>query len=114
MSIGRDAFSYKRGMRLPSRIITLVGNGVTNLTAIDPGSIKFVYRPKETNQRKEIAASVVDAALMKIDVDFGAVDTSVAAQYQWHVEATIGGLVMAWPEKGFYTFSVTETIEVSL
>lgn len=107
-----DQFSYKRGMRLPSRIITLSGNGLTSLDSIDANSLKFVYRRKGVTERKEIAAMVVDEATMRIMVDFGAVDTAVIAQYQWHVEATIGGLPMAFPELGFYTFSITDTIEV--
>lgn len=108
-----DAFSYKRGMRLPSRIITLTGNGLTSLTGVDPGSIKFVYRTQGTHERSVIVASVVDSPTMKIEVDFGAVNTGTIAQYQWHVEATVGGLPMAFPEKGFYTFSIVETIELS-
>lgn len=107
-----DAFSYKRGMRLPSRIVTLAGNGLTTLDTVDPGSINFVYRTKAANERKLIAAVVVDAAAMKVEIDFGSVDTSVIAQYQWHIEATVGGLPMAFPERGFYTFSVTDQIEV--
>lgn len=106
-----DAFSYKRGMRLPARIITLTGNGVTTLAALDSNSIKFVYRKKGVVERKLIAATISDAAAMKIEVDFGTIDTATIAQYQWHVEAAIGGLVMAFPELGFYTFSVTDTIE---
>lgn len=107
----KDSFSYKKGMRLPSRFITLAGNGVTSLTQLDVGSIKFVYRkvgfPLERNV---IDATIVDAAAMRISVDFGTVDTDELAQYQWHVEAKIGGLPMAFPEVGFYTFSVTDTI----
>ena len=106
-----DAFSYKRGMRLPARIITLSGNGLTNLDTITPGSIVFVYRKKGTTTRTTIAASVVSSAAMTVRVDFGSVDTAVIAQYQWHVEASIGGLAMAFPEQGFYTFSITEQIE---
>lgn len=108
-----DVFSYKKGMRLPSRIITLAGNGITTLTELDPGSIKFVYRKKGVAERVEIAASIVSASAKTIEVDFGAVDTDEIAQYQWHVEATVGGLTMAWPERGFYTFSVTEAIEAA-
>jgi hypothetical protein len=105
-----DAFSYKKGMRLPSRIITLAGNGVTSLAQLDVGSIKFVYRKKGVVERNEILATIVDAAARTISVDFGTVDTDEIAQYQWHVEARIGGLSMAFPEVGFYTFSVTDPI----
>lgn len=106
-----DAFSYKRGMRLPRRIITLAGNGLTTLSAVD--SIKFVYRKMGAVERNEIVAAVVDAAALTIEVDFGTVDTDEIAQYQWHVEVTVSGLVMAFPERNFYTFSVTATIEVT-
>lgn len=106
----KDAFSYKKGMRLPSRFITLAGNGVTSLTQLDVGSIKFVYRKTGVAERNAIDATIVDAAAMRISVDFGTVDTDEIAQYQWHVEAKIGGLPMAFPEVGFYTFSVTDTI----
>jgi hypothetical protein len=105
-----DAFSYKLGMRLPSRIITLSGNGLTSLDLIDPGSIKFVYRRKGVVERNEITATIVNSAKMQIAVDFGAVDTDEIAQYQWHVEARIGALPMAFPEVDFYTFSITGTI----
>lgn len=104
------AFSYKKGMRLPSRIITLAGNGVTSLAQLDSGSIKFVYRKKGVVERNEILATIVDAAARTIAVDFGAVGTDELATYQWHVEAKIGGLPMAFPEEGFYTFAVTDTI----
>lgn len=107
----RDAFSFKRGMRLPSRIVTLVGNGLANLDSIDPGSIKFVYRKKGVVERNLITATVVSSTAMTIKVDFGTLDTDELARYEWHIEATIGGLGLAWPERDFYTFSVTETIE---
>jgi len=106
-----DVFSYKRGMRLPSRIITLSGNGLTSLDTVDSGSVKFVYRRKGIAERIEISAIVIDEALMRIEVDFSSVDTGTIGQYQWHVEAKVGGLPMAFPERGFYTFSITETIE---
>jgi len=106
-----DAFSYKRGMRLPNRIITLAGNGLSNLDTVDPGSLNFVYRTSGfTGERKVIAAAISESAAMKIEVDFASIDTSVVAKYQWQVEATIGGLPLAWPESGFYTFSITDTI----
>lgn len=105
-----DAFSFKLGMRLPTRILTLAGNGLTSLATIDVGTIKFVYRKKGVAERNEIAATIFDSAKMQIAVNFGTVDTDELAQYQWHVEAKVGGLLMAFPEKGFYTFSVTETI----
>lgn len=105
-----DAFSLKLGARLPSRTITLAGNGITSLDELDPGSIKFRYRKKGVVERNDIAAVIVDAAAMKIRVDFGAVDTDEIATYEWDIEATVGGLKMYFPEKGFYTFSVTGTI----
>lgn len=105
-----DAFSFKKGMRLPSRTIVLAGNGVTSLAQLDPGSIKFVYRKKGVVERNEILATITDAAAMKVRVDFAALDVDEIAAYQWHVEATIGGLGMAFPERGFYQFSVTDTI----
>lgn len=104
-----DLFSFKRGARLPTRTITLVGNGLTNLDGID--GVKFVYRTAGVEERKEIVASVADSAAMKVQVAFGATDVAVEAKYQWHVEVTIGGLIMCFPEKGFFTFSVTDTIE---
>ena len=105
-----DLFSFKKGARLPSRTITLVGNGLTTLTGID--NAKFIYRKSGVVERTEILAVVVDVDLLQIRVDFAALDVDEISKYQWHVEVTIGGLVMCFPEKGFYTFSVTETIEV--
>lgn len=108
-----DAFSYKHRMRLPSRIITLAGNGVASLSELDPGSIKFCYRVKDSQaDRKLISATPIgDPADLQVQVDFAAVDTGTEAQYEWHIEATINGLTLAWPERGFYTFSITDTIE---
>lgn len=105
-----DLFSYKKGMRLPSRVLTLDGNGIASLAELDPGSIRFVYRKKGVAERNEITPTIVDAAARKIRVDFGAIDTNTIAAYQFHVEGMVGGKLLAWPERGFYTFSVTETI----
>jgi hypothetical protein len=104
-----DAFSFKKGVRLPSRTITLSGNGLTTLVGVD--QVVFVYRKKGVAERNEIIAVVTDAAAMKVRVDFGALDVDEIATYQWQCEAVVGGERMAFPEKGFYTFSVTENIE---
>lgn len=105
-----DSFSYKQGAQLPSRIVTLSGNDLANLDAIDVDSIKFVYRVVSKPERQEIVCTISDSATMKIEVDFSALDTDTIAQYQWHVEAKQDGLLMYFPEKGFFTFSVTENI----
>lgn len=107
-----DAFSFKRGAELPARVITLSGNGVTTLAAIDAGTLLFVYREKgvETD-RRTINAQIVDAAAMKVEVDFSSVDTATLGRYEWEVEGQIAGRKLYWPEKGFYTFSVTDNID---
>lgn len=104
-----DAFSFKKGARLPSRTLTLSGNGITTLTGVD--SVTFVYRESGVTERRTIAAVITDAPNMKVRVDFGASDVAAIKKFQWHVEAVVGGLTMCFPEKGFYTFSVTEAIE---
>jgi hypothetical protein len=108
-----DSFSFKRGARLPVRVITITGNGLTNLDVID--SAKFVYRALvdsvPVEERREIAASVFDSDAMQVSVAFAALDVSVEGKYQWHIEVAVSGLLMYFPEKGFYTFSVTDNIE---
>ena len=106
-----DAFSFKRTARLPIRVITLAGNGLSNLDGIDPGSVKFVYRQAGVEERKEIAGTVQDSAAMKVAIPFGAIDVATEGKYQWQIEVTVGGLTMCFPEKGFYTFAVTDNIE---
>lgn len=107
-----DAFSYKRGARLPVRIVTLAGNGLSDLSSLDVGSILFVYRTIGVDERKTITATIFDSPTMKIRVDFGAIDSATLGKYQWHIEAQVGGLTMCFPEKGFYSFSITDQIEV--
>lgn len=104
-----DAFSFKRGARLPVRIVTLSGNDLSNLDGI--ASATFVYRAIGVDERKEIAATVYDSAAMQVSVAFGAIDVATEGKYQWQVEVDVGGLVMTFPEKGFYTFSITDNIE---
>lgn len=108
-----DLFSFKRGIYGPARIVTLNGNGLTNLDGID--SVKFVYRTLvdgvPVEERNEIVATVHDSAAMQVLVTFSALDVDVEAKYQWQVEVVVGGVTMAFPEKGFYTFSVTDNIE---
>jgi hypothetical protein len=107
-----DAFSFKKGARAPDRIVALAGNGVTDLSTLDSGSIKFVYRAAGVVERNEITAAIEgDATDLRIRIPFGAVDVDEIGKYQWHIEAAVGGKLMYWPEKGFYTFSVTENIE---
>lgn len=105
-----DAFSFKVGAQLPSRTMTLTGNGLTSLASIDANTMLFVYRPKGTATRTTIPATIVDAAAMKIQIDFGTVDTATAGSFDWEIEAQIGGKKLYWPEKGFYSFSVTANI----
>jgi hypothetical protein len=106
-----DAFSFKKDARLPSRIVTLSGNGLADLSTIDANTMLFVYRLKGDTVRKTITATITSIPLMKIQVDFASIDTQNLGKYEWHIEAQITGKKMYWPEKGFYTFSVTDNIE---
>lgn len=109
MSTTKDSFSFKRGARLPARIVQLAGNGLTSLDGISGAT--FVYRKIGISERKTIAANVHDSAAMQVSVAFGAIDVATEGKYQWQIEVDIGGLVMSFPEKGFYTFSITDNIE---
>lgn len=109
-----DAFSFKKGATAPDRIVTLTGNGVTDLSTLDGGTIKFIYRTKGVAELNEIVAAIEgDPTNLQIRVPFGTVDTDVVAKYEWHIEAQQSGKKMYWPEKGFNTFSVTTTIEAA-
>jgi hypothetical protein len=105
----RDAFSFKRTARLPSREMTLKSAAAFDLATAS--SVKFVYREMGVDERREIAAVTVDAPTKKIRVEFGDTDVATIARYEWHVEVVIGGKTMCFPESGYYTFSVTELIE---
>jgi hypothetical protein len=106
----RDAFQFKRGARLPSRTMTLKSKATFDLATAS--SVKLVYRKVGVVERNEIVASSIDAPNKRVTFDFGTLDTDELAQYQWHVEAVFSGKRWDFPEGGFYTFSVVETIEV--
>jgi hypothetical protein len=101
-----DTFSFKKGARLPSREMTLSSAAAFDLT--QAASVTFVYRTQGVAERKTIAAVVLSAS--RIRVDFADTDVSTIAKYQWHIEAVFTGKTMCFPERDFYTFSVTETI----
>lgn len=103
------AFTLKRTARLPSRAITLSGNGITTLQGID--SCAFVYEAAAGGTPVSLTATVTDAANMVIRVDFGATDVATVGTYKWHIKVTQGGLDMYFPEVGFYTFAITPTLE---
>jgi hypothetical protein len=106
----KDAFGCKRGARLPSREMTLKSSASFDLAAAS--SVTFVYRTMGVVERNEIVAVVVDAPTKKIRIDFADLDVDVEARYEWHVEVVFSSKRMDFPEVGFYTFSVTENIEV--
>lgn len=106
----RQAFSFKRGARLPSREMTLTSSGTFDLALAS--SVTFVYRKLNVVERNEIVATVVDAPTKRIRVDFGATDVDTVSVYEWHIEAVFTGKTMTFPEDGFFQFSVVETIEV--
>jgi hypothetical protein len=109
-----DAFSFKRGASAPDRLVVLDGNDVTDLDALDGGTLKFIYRTAGVVELNEIAAAIEGPGTdLTIRVAFDTVDTETIAKYQWHIEAQLSGKKMYWPEKGFYTFSVTENIEAA-
>ncbi len=102
-----DKFSFKKGARLPSREMTLTSSTDFNLQTAD--SVTFVYRKKGVAERNTIAPVILSPT--KIRVDFGSIDVDEIAQYEWHVEAVFSSKRMDFPERSFFTFSVTETIE---
>ncbi len=104
-----DKFSFKKGARLPSRELLLESVASFDLSAAS--SVTFVYRAKGVDERRTIAAVVTDAPGKRIRVDFGANDVATIGVYEWHVEAVFTGQTMCFPERGFYTFSVTDTID---
>lgn len=109
-----DAFSFKRGASAPDRLVTLAGNNVTDLSALDGGTIKFIYRRAGVTELNEIAAAIEGPTTdLVVRVAFDAINTETIAKYQWHIEAQVSGKKMYWPEKGFYTFSVTDNIEAA-
>lgn len=112
-----DLFSFKKGARLPSRSLKLKSSASFDLA--QASSITFVYRTKGVVERRTIAVVVFGATTYdaeteqysaSITVDFGATDVATVASFEWHVEAVFSGKTMCFPEKDFYTFSVTETI----
>jgi hypothetical protein len=103
-----DKFSFKKGAVLPSRELTLTSEATFDLSTAS--SVTFVYRTQGTQERKTITAVVTDAPNGKIRVDFGAPDVATIGRYEWHVEAVFSGKTMVFPERDFYTFSVTATI----
>ena len=109
-----DAFSLKKGAGLPARVITLTGNGLANLDDVDTDGIKFVYRLKDrlvdAPTPVEIAATIVSSEARTILVVIDG-ETMDVGRYEWHVRALVGGKAMYFPERGFYYFAVTETIE---
>jgi hypothetical protein len=105
----RDAFSFKRTERLPSREMTLKSAATFDLASAS--SVKFVYRTKGIVERRELAAVVVDAPAKRIRVDFGDTDVAIVGKFEWHIEVVLGGKLMTFPEGGFFTFAVTGNIE---
>lgn len=112
-----DLFSFKKGARLPSRSLKLKSHASFDLA--QASSITFVYRTKGVVERRTITVSVYGATSYdaeeklysaSITVDFGDSDVATIAKYEWHVEAVFSGKTMCFPEKDFYTFSVTEPI----
>jgi hypothetical protein len=104
-----DKFSFKKGARLPSREMTLTSESAFDLSTAS--SVTFVYRRKGIDERIVIPAVIVDAPTKKIRVDFGDVDVATIGQYEWHIEAVFSSKTMVFPERGFHTYSVTETID---
>lgn len=103
-----DKFSFKKGARLPSREMTLSSAAAFDLA--QASSVTFVYRTQGVIERRTIVAVVVDAPTKKVRVDFGDVEVGTIGKFEWHIEAVISGKTMCFPERGFYTFSVTDTI----
>lgn len=103
-----DQFSFKKGARLPSRLIKLTSDAAFDLST---ASVTFVYRPIASTERRTIAAVLVAGTTDTIRVDFDATAVAVVGQFEWQIEAVFGELTMIFPEREFFTFSVTPTIE---
>lgn len=104
-------FSLKKGARLPSVELTLTSNIAYNLA--DATEILFVYRAKGSTERVTEALSLVDAPTKKVRLDVTAAMVDTIGKFECHVEITIGGKLMCFPNVGFDEFVVSTTIEAA-
>lgn len=102
-------FTVKKTARLPSIELTLTSTATYDLAAAS--SVNFVYHPKGGTGRTIVPLVTVDAPTKKVRLDLGSADVAVLGAFSCHVEVTIGGKVMCFPQKGFDEFQVTDTLE---
>jgi hypothetical protein len=102
------SFSIKRTNLLPS-VVMVLDDPAVDLTG-DP-AVTFVYRLRNSTDRRTLAMVIVDAETKTVRVDFDADSVSVLGAYDFHVEVGTAPNIVTVPRRGFSRFDVTPTIE---
>lgn len=102
-------FSFKKGAQLPLIELTLTSSVSYDLA--DASAVNFVYRPKGGTGRTVVALQVTDAPNKKVSLALESTDVDDLGTYECHVEVTIGGKLMMFPQTGFDSFKITDTLE---